>query len=224
MSSSLHTNNIDDAYIDYLEAMPNNLYNSINKNHSIQINVLSENADHVYAIQTTPKSLLTSMTSTSYWAELPGNKDFVLSQYDLIGENAHYPENENEVLLTVDKYNRVSSTLFSALGFDIENETISIDKVIGKKYVLLNNDEFYTQAGTRTATNSMFIKEGVDINEFTKELSEMSEKKMPIGYHLQANISNIKAVKIYLTITLLMIIQRKNYTINTKMTNQVVRA
>lgn len=72
------------------------------------------------------------MTSTSYWAELPGNKDFVLSQYDLIGENAHYPENENEVLLTVDKYNRVSSTLFSALGFDIENETISIDKVIGK--------------------------------------------------------------------------------------------
>lgn len=177
LSSSLHTNNIDDAYIDYLEAMPNNLYNSINKNHSIQINVLSENADHVYAIQTTPKSLLTSMTSTSYWAELPGNKDFVLSQYDLIGENAHYPENENEVLLTVDKYNRVSSTLFSALGFDIENETISIDKVIGKKYVLLNNDEFYTQAGTRTATNSMFIKEGVDINEFTKELSEMSEKE-----------------------------------------------
>ncbi len=150
------------------------------------------------------------MTSTSYWAELPGNKDFVLSQYDLIGEKHIIQKNENEVLLTVDKYNRVSSTLFSALGFDIENETISIDKVIGKKYVLLNNDEFYTQAGTRTATNSMFIKEGVDINEFTKELSEMSEKKkMPIGYHLQANISNIKAVKIYLTITLLMIIQKK---------------
>ena len=177
MSSSLHTNNIDDNYINYLEDMPSNLYNSINKNHSIQINVLSENADHVYAIQTTPKSLLTSMTSTSYWAELPGNKDFVLSQYDLIGQNAHYPENENEVLLTVDKYNRVSSTLFSALGFDINSDTISIDNVIGKKYVWLNNDEFYEEAGSRTVTNSLFLKENVDISDFTKKYSELAGKE-----------------------------------------------
>ncbi len=103
--------------------------------------------------------------------KMPGTEDvnaadfgeFILSQYDVIGENAHFPQNENEVVLVVGEDNRITDMTAAQLGilsekifispFLEENGTadeewdhlIDLDDIIGKKYVLYFNDAVYAE-------------------------------------------------------------------------------
>ncbi len=91
--------------------------------------------------------------------------DFVLSQYDVIGENAHFPQNANEIALVVGEDNRITDMTAAQLGilsekvfispFLEENGTaeeewdhlIDLGDIIGKKYILYFNDEVYKETG-----------------------------------------------------------------------------
>ncbi len=54
------------------------------------------------------------LTSSPAWGEIVGDKSLVDAQYDYLA--GHYPENANEILLVVDKYNQISDLSLYLLG------------------------------------------------------------------------------------------------------------
>ena len=97
--------------------------------------------------------------------KMPGTSDFgderfnqyVLSQYDIIGGD--FPKTANEAVLVIGQNNDVTDLTLVQLGLLSEEEffttlysddkqqmdPISFDRIIGKSYVLYNNDGVYTK-------------------------------------------------------------------------------
>ncbi len=109
----------------------------------------------------------------SVYGKMPGTADFdseeygeyVLSQYDLVGENSRFPQQSNEAVLVIGDQNDVTDLTLAQLGFISEEEFLSLfpqgdaaeddkryetlidfNKIIGKKYMLNYNDALYTAA------------------------------------------------------------------------------
>jgi len=108
------------------------------------------------------------------YGKMPGTADFadeeygkyVLSQYDLVGENSRFPQKSNEAVLVIGSKNDVTDLTLAQLGFISEEEFLSLfpqgdenaddsesyetlidfNKIIGKKYMLNYNDAVYTAA------------------------------------------------------------------------------
>ncbi len=99
-----------------------------------------------------------------------GYADFVLSQYDIIGENAHFPTNPNEAVLVLGEDNVLTDMTAAQLGILDEKHFISpfieeagdaeeewdhllpLDELIGKKYVLYYNNSIYKATGQTAFT------------------------------------------------------------------------
>lgn len=105
------------------------------------------------------------------YGKMPGTTDlssenygeYVLSQYDVIGENAHFPSNTHEAVLVIGSNNDMTDLTLAQLGFigeaeflslfpqngekadELEDLMIPFDQVIGKKFVLNYNDAIYTK-------------------------------------------------------------------------------
>lgn len=108
----------------------------------------------------------------SIYGKMPGTTDlssetygeYVLSQYDVIGENAHFPSNTHEAVLVIGSNNDMTDLTLAQLGFigeeeflslfpqngekadDLEDLMIPFDQVIGKKFMLNYNDAIYTES------------------------------------------------------------------------------
>ena len=70
---------------------------------------------------------------TDFMRLLPGEKDYILSQYDLLG-NSHFPENENEIMLVVQGDTTLTDLVFAQMGYYHEEEVMNIAKKAIKKY------------------------------------------------------------------------------------------
>ena len=64
---------------------------------------------------------------TNFMKQTPGDKDYILSQYDLLG-NSRYPENENEIIVVVDENQMLTDLMFAQLGFYSQDEFLNIAK------------------------------------------------------------------------------------------------
>ena len=91
--------------------------------------------------------------------------DYVLSQYELIGEG-HFPTSVNEAVLVIGGNNDVTDLTLTQLGFLTEDEFLSLfpegggtpeveetedflipfDNIVGKQFMLYYNDSVYTKA------------------------------------------------------------------------------
>ena len=70
---------------------------------------------------------------TDFMKLLPGDEDYILSQYDLLG-NSHFPQNENEIMLVVENDTTLTDLVFAQLGYYHEEEIMNIAKKAIKKY------------------------------------------------------------------------------------------
>ncbi|MDE6058584.1 MAG: ABC transporter ATP-binding protein/permease [Clostridia bacterium] len=105
-------------------------------------------------------------------AKMPGTSDFndenyakfVLSQYDVLGENARFPQNENEAVMVISANGAATDLTLAQLGlleeskflslFDADNEAdgtkkhepmfIDYSEILGKEYTLFFNDAVYS--------------------------------------------------------------------------------
>lgn len=57
------------------------------------------------------------VSASGYFKQLVGDKDFVLSQYDLVA--GKYPESKEELVLVLDKNNRISDAMLTAFLMDV---------------------------------------------------------------------------------------------------------
>lgn len=91
--------------------------------------------------------------NTKYYPKVPSNMfseivygkgedklAFFNSQYDTFG---NVPQNKNEVVLIIDKYNRVPDIYLQALGLDSKGD-INFEDVIGKTYRMVLNNGLYS--------------------------------------------------------------------------------
>ena len=104
-----------DSYGRKWAGLDKSLYASIQNNYSISANVIAKSKDDdgndkYTSINTSSSSLISSLTSSSssYWSELPGDEQYIESYYDLL-PGGRFPQNKNEVVITVNRYNGIST-------------------------------------------------------------------------------------------------------------------
>ena len=113
----------------------------------------------------------------SIYGKMPGTSDltaadygeYVLSQYDIVGNLGHFPEKSNEAVLVVGGHNDVTDLTLAQLGFITEEQFMALfpqegeevedseeyetmipfDKIIGKKFMLNYNDAIYTPSSSQ---------------------------------------------------------------------------
>ena len=171
-SSLVKLNDINQEYIEYINNVDKSLVSSIKYNYSISMNPLTQDSNgNIKMLSTGSSSLVNSlMGGSGYWSELVGDKDYMLSQYDIIGK---YPENSNELLISVDKYNRVSYNTMKALGYDLDmgqNDTskkFSFDEIINKEFKIYSNDDLFEEEVNGQDFEGRFLKPDADFFELS---------------------------------------------------------
>ncbi len=112
--------------------------------------------------------LMNSMGGFSVMSEMINNQELLDAQYELVGENSHWPTNANEVVLVVNKNNQISKMTLYMLGIlpqdeleevmkklmtegeyeDLHMTEYSLDDFLGMKFKLLNTQDFYEEKGS----------------------------------------------------------------------------
>ncbi len=70
---------------------------------------------------------------TDFMKLLPGDEEYILDQYDLLG-NSHFPKNENEIMLVVESDTTLTDLVFAQLGYYQEEEVMNIAQKAIQKY------------------------------------------------------------------------------------------
>ena len=108
---------------------------------------MTEGKDGIVFVDTTPTTSSIYGTTSSLFYEGLDEKDFVLSNYDIV--EGKYPENKNEVLLVLNSTGALSTDMLNNLGINFsvneagEYNRILYSDIIGKTYKLVTNDDYY---------------------------------------------------------------------------------
>ncbi len=158
-----HKNIITDDYLNYISKIEEELPGSINTisyTRGVNFNLLTKVSSNAiaYDLNSNSTSSFTEMLGTnSYFAEMPNNEDFIMSLYDLVGEDSRLPREKNEIALVVDEYNRIDSAFFEKLSITSETSSFKLTDFIGKELLaVIPNNDFYTES------NEIFTEVGKD--------------------------------------------------------------
>lgn len=161
---SLKHNVITPDFLDYLHQMETDgVAASVVVNYKAYLNLVgtkpdaSEDGVGIYTMGSTSYDSALNPVPYGNFHELLGGKEFVSEYYDLIGSNSRYPENKNEIVLIVDKYNRIQKSKLLNLGIIGENyhgEHIDFSEFIDRKFKVFNNAEFYQEFLTFSVDNT----------------------------------------------------------------------
>ena len=197
-------NTITQDYLDFLNAMPKEYYSSIATYYGIDVtnNVYTDidltdigtknmsltairNLYSAIIDKTDQSAYSTYVTSLiSSLEEAPQNKEFVLSQYDIIsGENSHYPEKVNEIMLVVDKDTQLTDLLLGSLGYFSQDEFVNVI------YRATDNENYNSELDIEnfdysTLLNKSFryYKNDTIYSENTNSLSKQAQPFFYSGY------------------------------------------
>ncbi|HKM29422.1 MAG TPA: ATP-binding cassette domain-containing protein [Bacilli bacterium] len=146
-NTKAHTNLITQDYLDYVANIDPLLYNSISYTSSVALNVVSKTTTGGYVkVNTSSNSNPFGLGSSSYFNEIPNSREFIASQYDLLGDTSKYPETASEAVLIVDKKNRINVSVLQAFGIAVADEYAFAD-FIGMEFKIICNNNFYQQIG-----------------------------------------------------------------------------
>ena len=175
LGSLVSENNINESYVsDVIEQIPSHLTNAISYSYAMTIPIYKN-----YIDSTTGTEIAANINNTTnsimgigmgLFAELLDNESFVRSQYDVI--YGKYPENYNEVVLVVDKYNQITDIVIQSLGIDssiitVEDDgskTIDFEKIIGTEFKIIPNDVLYSPVKNDNGDTLYFKSNKMDLN------------------------------------------------------------
>lgn len=134
-------NVITKEYIDFIENLDSSKINGISYTRITNMNLITKK-DDIYSP--------VSMQELSY-SVLPkklgdNQKNGIIEEdFDLLAGSL--PETYIDLILMVDMYNNLPSSVITALGLDKNQEKLTFDDLIGREIKLVNNDEYYINAG-----------------------------------------------------------------------------
>ncbi len=149
--TSVKTNDINDDLIEYIEATPSEYVYSIDKDYGLDMtnnifakwNRSSEEGkfeDTMMSLNGLTQMYISELKTvdgfseyamfvdlfTDFMKQMPGNKDFILSQYDLVGENSKFPESATDIVLVVDENQTLTDFVLAQMGFFTEDQFLNI--------------------------------------------------------------------------------------------------
>ena len=186
-------NVITKEYIDYIKAMPKEYYNDIVYKYGVDLNNgiytdfrYSEDSESVNmsaaAITAMYTSLLKNTEFSDYadyvsmltpsFAPLSNDRDYILSQYDLVGEGSKIATEPGEVMLVLDSNDELSDLLLARFGFytqeqfleavnkatqrdkdgnpiydkSLYKEFFEYEELLGKSFTWYPNDEIFSSS------------------------------------------------------------------------------
>lgn len=130
-----HYISMQDDFMNYMKKMPETYYGHSTTNVAMNFNF--------FTIPTTGTYQRISSTSyTSCIAPTDNTYKFINEQYDVLA--GHLPQNDTDLTLVVDTYNRIDLMDLQNMGFDTSGSAIKADDIIGKKeYRIVSNDDMY---------------------------------------------------------------------------------
>lgn len=127
-----HYNDISEDYIRHVEALDSDLYYDISYRRSVNMNVIFDRGDNDFVRLNNGRVRFQPMI---------GEEDFFNASYDIL--EGDLPENENELLLVIDEYNRLNLEMLTALGLSPDVEKLAFDDLIGMEFKVIDPDDYY---------------------------------------------------------------------------------
>lgn len=179
-NSFLRTNNLSNEFIEYLNNIDEEYKDAIVINDSTPMNVLyfdtlSEKVEHFTSSNNSFLSDFSNNTNI-IWRALPQDDEDILNDYDVL--KGSYPKNKNEAVLVVNASNEVNQNILNSLGFAgilDENNKISFDDIIGRRFKIIDNDDFYKMRNiplNEREVSAIFLKRGYDLYNDNLKLSD----------------------------------------------------
>lgn len=138
--SKTHTNVLTKEYMTYISKINKSLLDGVSYSRSVNMNVLKKQNGKAANVD------LGSVNFTSYPNRLGDKSSTYLKEYyDKLAGN--FPSDKNQLVLVLDKYNQVDTSVLDALGINYNKKNIDYINVIGKEYKLILNDEYYKKSG-----------------------------------------------------------------------------
>ena len=133
----MHTNNITNEYISYIEKMDNKLIGGIAYRKLTSLNLLTKKDDSVIMIDTT-------LSTAQIPINIDGSKSIVMEDnFEVI--EGKYAENKDELMLLVDTKNQVDSVVLKALGID--EDEFDFSDIMNKEFKVVLNKDYYENTG-----------------------------------------------------------------------------
>lgn len=203
VSAGTQTNNLK-SFKDFIDNKSNVIKDNstaIKYTYDLDLNIYKEN-DEEKIVKVNPSevfdeldpeyaAMMKNMTSTySVWEEMLDNQELLESQYDLL--SGTWPKNYNEVVVIVDKNNRINDYALYSLGLKDINEfnekyekmlngekveksdtlTFSYDDLLNLKYKVLLNTDYYEKEG------GMWVDKSDDEDYINQKLDNALELKV----------------------------------------------
>ena len=200
-------NDITQEYVDYIKAMPREYYAAMSFDYGTDLSYslytdysteAGEKRMSVFAADSMLRALLnkagyaelsSSLSDAgSLFSQAPDNTDFILSQYDIVNEGGHIPEEAGEIMIVVNDDTEISDILLAQLGYSTQEEFLnavyksaederydesldktrfSYDELLGKTFTFYPNDEIYSATesmlGTRFTYDPSREGEGIEL-------------------------------------------------------------
>ena len=175
MATDPHTNVISEEFLRYVEGIDPELTTSVAYYRSVRMHVLVQRSENDYDYLSTGTSYNT-MTGANYsvWQEI-FDPELVYDQFDVL-EGGRLPENEREIVLVVDKYNRLSASFLEELGIETEEgETLSFSDFLGMEMKLVLNNTYYVFSETEGAAGEYLVD-----REYKKIYQTQSDEVIPL--------------------------------------------
>jgi len=194
-------NTITEEYIEYVKMMPSEYYNAMLFGYGMDLSAnvytdfkLDKDSDaeniSVSALTSIYSSILQDTEFKDYASyismlapsltQMPNNPDYLLSQYNLVGENSKIASSKNEIMLVLNPDDELSDLLLARFGYYTQEEFLNIvykatedvkydesiyrdsfsyDELIGKTFTWYPND-------TAFGTKSIEIMPGYSVDSF----------------------------------------------------------
>ena len=140
----IHTNAIDDTFVEYIEDIDPSICKSIGYVRTVNMNLIRKDNDQYYPVSFIRNSEMAMMSAglSTYPISLgEENSSYLEETYDLLGGT--YPKDKTDLVLVVDKKNRVDQTIFQQLGLDTTKESFDFKDIVGTEIKLVMNDDYY---------------------------------------------------------------------------------
>ena len=171
--TKVKTNDINDDLIDFVEGMPNRdkYISAIFKDYGLDLtnNIFAkwqrddESEEKYMSLNGLTQMYISELKTvdgfaeytmfvdlfTDFMQQIPGEKDYILSQYELLGEHSKYPENSNEIVLVVDENQTFTDFIYAQMGFYNEKEFLNIARKAVKTQEI-NQDDTLSQSQKET--------------------------------------------------------------------------
>ncbi len=153
-----HINNLTEDYLDHVYDLDETLYNEISVDRRLNMNLLKKTGDEVIKVNTGQINFTETLTKDAFFED----------NYDLLEGNQ--PENETEIMLVVDEYNRLNAGLINALGLSSDTD-YTFDDFMNMEFKIAFASEYYVYNSDTDRYQSISDLEGFFDGEDGLELT-----------------------------------------------------